>query len=284
MRTCSVAVWSLLLWGCGSDSGNVTNPQVRLISLAPHITELVFTAGAGDSLVGVVEYSDFPEAAKSIPRIGDAFQIDLERIVALKPDFVLAWKSGNPEHSLSKLRDLGLTVVSFEPDSFESIASELRRIGEITGSEERANDAADDFLNDLASLRAEYAGKTPVRVFYQISAQPIFTVNGNHVISDAIELCGGENIFDDLEVLAPSVDLEAILVRDPELIVFGVSFADQAKLQWGRLEDLSASRLGGLREIPGEHLSRASTRMLSGVRQLCEFVEETRTARDSNAG
>ncbi len=273
---------AVVLSACTTEPTPQTNSSVRIVSLAPHITELVFTAGAGDALVGVVEYSDFPEAAKALPRIGDAFQLDLERIVQLKPDYVLAWRSGNPAHGLEKLRSLGLKVITFEPDGFDSIASELKRIGEITGTQQQADAAAADFLDALAGLRQQYSDQAKVRVFYQISAQPIFTVNGAHVISDAIELCGGTNVFADLEMLAPAVDLEAVLIRDPELIVFGASFADDARRQWGRLGDLSANRLGGLRELPGAYLSRASTRMLTGVKSLCTFIHETRHRRNQS--
>ena len=270
----------VLVGACTPPNGD---PQpidsIRIISLAPHITELVFSAGVGDGLVGVVEYSDYPEAAKNIPRVGDAFQLDLEGIVSLQPDLVLAWSSGNPKPSLNRLEQLGVNVVAMEPNSFESIARELRLIGELTGHTQQADIAATKFLTQLDELRQQYAIANPIRVFYQISDQPIFTINGDHVISEAIRVCGGTNIFSDLDSLAPSVDLEAVLIRDPEVILFGQSFAPQARAQWQGLQDLSATQLGGLHGIQAALLSRASTRMLEGTQNMCGLLEETREVR-----
>lgn len=264
----------MALWFCPNDA--CWSEDQRIISLAPHLTELVFTTGAGDSLVGVVAYSDYPEEAKSLPRVGDAFQLDLERITTLQPTVVLAWKSGNPIRSVDKLRSLGHTVEVFETTSFVSIAENLRRIGQLSGTEEAANAQAKKFLSAIIQLRDANKNKPPVRVFYQISTQPIYTINGEHVISEAIEVCGGKNIFSDLETLAPTVDQEAVLRRDPEVIFFGESMRSDAIKQWSSLEQLSATKLQGLYGISADQLSRATTRMLAGTRVVCELIEQTR--------
>ncbi|HET9679563.1 MAG TPA: cobalamin-binding protein, partial [Gammaproteobacteria bacterium] len=193
-------------------------PAERVISLAPHLTEQVYAAGAGNTLVAVSSYSDYPVEAKSLPEVGDAFRVDMEQIVALKPDLVLAWASGTPTAAIQQMRALGFSVAVFEPQSLQDIATNLVTIGRLTGNEASAQQAAKDFFKRLADLRQQYADKTPVRVFFEISARPLFTINGDHFINDVLTLCGGTNIFADLTTLAPAVSMEAVLARDPQAI------------------------------------------------------------------
>ncbi len=199
----------------------------RIVSLAPHLTELVFSAGVGQRLVGVVSFSDYPPAARELPRIGDAFQVDYEAIVGLRPDLVLAWAGGNPAQVIERLRGLGLNVETFAPLRLEDIAAHLRRIGKLAGEPRQANAVADEYLQTLAGLRSDYAARDPVRVFYQISFEPLYTVGGRSYITQMIELCGGRNVFAGLRELAAVVGLEAVLERDPELIVAGLDSREQ---------------------------------------------------------
>jgi iron complex transport system substrate-binding protein len=204
-------------------------PARRIVSLSPHITELLFAAGAGDRVVGTAEYSDYPPAAKVLPRVG-GHSLDLEAVVALKPDLVLGWQSGNPAAAVARLRALGLTVHLSEPDRIEDVAGELERIGLLAGTGPAADAAAKVFRERYAALAARYSRRPTVSVFYQIWKQPLMTVNGKQVISDAIRLCGGRNVFAQLPVLAPTVTVEAVIAVNPEVIV--ASGMGDARPEW----------------------------------------------------
>ena len=184
------------------DSGQEVRlkaPAKRIITLAPHATEILYAAGAGERLVGTVEFSDYPPAAKKVPRVGSYERLDLEAIAALKPDLVIAWETGNPAGQVEKLKALGLTVYASQPNRMEDVAAQLERFGQLAGTEATASAAAGQFRQRLENLRRGNAKKPPVRVFYQIWTAPLMTVGGPQIISDAIRLCGGENVFGKLE-------------------------------------------------------------------------------------
>ncbi len=194
-------------------------PAQRIVSLAPHITEVLFAAGAGGRIVGTVEYSDYPEAAQKIRRVGGYSRLDLEAIAALKPDLVIGWQSGNAAAHVDKLQQLGLALFVSQPDRIEDIARTLETYGRLAGTEAVAMPAAKAFRERLAALRTQYAKREPLRVFYQVWKQPLTTINGRQIISDAIRLCGGVNVFADLASLAPNVSVEAVLAANPEVII-----------------------------------------------------------------
>ena len=197
-----------------------TAERPRIVSLAPHLTELVYAAGGGDTLVGTVEFSDFPEAARALPRVGDAWRVDLERLLALHPDVVLTWTSGTPPDIVARLDTLHLHRVDIPTFRLADVPVALRTLGELTGTPAIARAAADSFSTQIAALRDQYAHATPVTVFIQLDDQPLFTVNSRHIISEIVELCGGRNIFAALPQLAPSISVEAVRRRgsagDPE--------------------------------------------------------------------
>lgn len=255
-------------------------PPARIVSLAPHITELVFAAGAGDLLVGVSEYSDYPAAAQNLPRVGDGFRVDLEQVAALEPDVVIAWASGNPRTAVAQLRRLGIPVMVLETRELKDIATQIELIGQLAGREEQADETATDFREQLAVLRARYAGRTPVRVFYQVDDRPLFTVNGRHSISEVIELCGGENIFAELDTLAPNVSHEAVLQRDPQAIIGSGAEHDEdaiaSMMRWLAWKDLAAARYTNLFLVEGDFISRATPRILIGAREICKDLDEAR--------
>ena len=173
-------------------------PAERIITLAPNLAELVFAAGAGERLKAVVEYSNFPGQVTRIPRIGNAFRIDLERVFELKPDLVIAWKSGNPQTALQKLEQLGVRVWQIEITSPEEIADAVENISHAAGTQTTGQAVARQMRNRLTDMRRQNAHKTPVEYFYQIAARPLYTINGQHIISRSLEICGGVNVFSDL--------------------------------------------------------------------------------------
>lgn len=253
----------------------LARPAQRIVSLAPHLTELLFAAGAGAQLVGVGAYSDYPPAARTLPRVGDATLLDLERIVALKPDLLVVWQDGNSPQQLQRLAALGLPVYASRLGTLADIAGTLRRLGTLAGSAEIAQARAAAFEAELAALRARYAGRRELRVFYQIWRQPLLTINGRHLISEALRLCGARNVFAELPVLTPTVGAEAVLAARPDVIVTGqVPGATDDGLDLWR--QLRATRGRPLLSVDADTLHRSSDRIVAGVRELCEKLETAR--------
>ena len=197
-------------------------PARRIIALAPHVTELLFAAGGGERIVGVVSYSDFPEQARRIASIGDSRQIDLERVIALKPDLLVVWRHGSSERQLAQLRALGIPMFHSAPGKLDDIADSLLRLGQLMGTQSVARPAATALRSQLAALAAQYGNRAPVSMFYQLWDKPLYTLNGAHIVSDAMRLCGGVNIFAAMKITAPVVGIEAVLQENPEAI-FGSS-------------------------------------------------------------
>ena len=253
-------------------------PAQRIVSLAPSTTELLFAAGAGAKIVGVVEYSDYPPAAASLPRVGSSALLDLERILALKPDLIVIWGESNLTAQVAKLRALGLPVFMSEPRDFETIAATLERFGQLAGSSAAAQPAALDFRSRLKQLTATYAGRAPVRLFYQVWKEPLMTLNDTHLVSDVIRLCGGENIFGKLPALVPRVSVEAVLKADPEVIVAGSSGEDPRN-DWRRFPTLTAVTRGNLVTLNSDWMSRAGPRILDGAQALCKHLDDARAKR-----
>lgn len=266
------------------DAGNtvtLTRPAQRIASLAPHITEQLYAAGAGARIVGTIEYSDYPEAANRIPRIGSSAGIDLEGLLALRPDLVVAWKSGNPARQVERLRELGLPVFISEPRKLEDVALSIERLGRLAGTDATAQRAARDFRAQLDSLRARRGGHPPVTVFYQVLDPMLITVNGKHMVSDILRLCGGQNVFADLPILASRVEIEAVLAANPEAILAGGT--DQAwqdwRTRWHGWTTLRAVRKDNLFYIPVDIIHRHGPRLLQGAEAVCRALEQARARR-----
>lgn len=288
MRAASLLLLALpvlLAAGCAEPAPPAPpSTPARIVTLAPHLAELVHAAGAGDRLVGVVEFSDYPAAVLALPRVGDAFRVDLEALAALRPDLVLYWPSGNARELPGRLAGLGYRAIGLEPAGLDSIAAQIRSIGELAGTAAVAGEAASLLAVELARLRAAHAQAAPVRVFYQVAARPLLTINERHIISDAIASCGGINVFANLPELTPAVSVEAVLARQPEVIVTtwypapgevppapAVVLAD-----WLRWPSLPAVAAGNLVAINADLMSRPTPRMLDGVAELCAALERVR--------
>lgn len=250
----------------------------RIISLAPSLTELLYAAGAGDKIVGVVEYSDYPDAAKALPIIGRYDMLDMEKILQLQPDLVVAWQSGNPRAAVNRLRELGLTVYIAEPKRLESIPSHIQRLATLAGTEKIAEEVIKDFRTKLATLSEIYLTKTPIRTFYQVWDRPLISAGGNELINDIIELCGGVNIFADIELVAPKVSVESVLIRNPQAIVASGMDIERPEWldEWLKWEQLSAVSTSSLFFVPPELLQRHTPRALIGAKSMCEQIDQTR--------
>lgn len=261
---------------CGAHAASA--PAQRIVSLAPNLTELVYAAGAGDRMVGADEYSDFPAAARLLPRVGDAFQVDYERVLALHPDLVLVWGTGTPEPVIETLKRLKLPVERITTSRLEDVSTALRRIGSLAGTEATADRAAVEFTAAVASLRQLHAGDTAVAVFFQISAAPLFTINGQHLISDVLGICGGQNVFANLAQLAPPISIEAVLERNPEVIIAGddSGAGSDPLARWRKWPDLTAVRHRNLFLVSADRIARPTTRIVDGAREVCDILAVAR--------
>ncbi len=260
-------------------------PARRIITLAPYLTELVYAAGAGQWIVGTVTHSDFPAAAKSLPRIGNYPALDLEAIAALRPDLVLAWKSGSPKAQMEKLHQLGLTIWYSAPQQLQDVAGTLERLGRLAGTEDTAHAAAQDFLQRYQNLKNRYSHRPQLRVFYQLWDKPLMTVSGAQIISDVIRLCGGKNVFADLEVLAPTVTQEAVLTAQPEVIIAGGMPETHGHWwkRWQRWPSVAAVRNQQLYFVPGDLLHRHGPRILDGAEKMCRVIEQARQQKNAKS-
>ncbi len=283
---------ALLLAACAAqaevrvtdDYGNavvLAAPARRVVSLAPHLTELMYAAGAGERMVGALQYSDFPPAAKRLPRVGSEASIDLEALVALRPDLVIAWPNAGSARAVERIAALGIPVFRSEPRELEDIARTLETLGQLAGTESAAAAAARAFRARARDIARRHASRSPVRVFYQVWDRPLITVSGDHVISKAMRLCGGENVMADLPALAPEIDRERVLRADPEAIV--ASGADGARPAWldawRAFPELAAVRGDNLYAIRPELLQRHTPRLLDGADELCRILDAVRARR-----
>ena len=249
----------------------LAHPPQRIISLTPHLTELLFAVGAGSQVVGVDAASDFPRGAQSLPRVGDFSRLNFERILALRPDLVLVWVGGNRPVDIHGLRQLGVPVLHTRASRLEDVARLLRLIGQASGHAGEGEAAARRFSARLAGLRHADKRRQPVRVFYQVWDRPLMTVGGTHWISDALEVCGARNVFADLHGLSPTVSREAVLQRAPDLIVSSTDSPDMQS-QWQRFGRMPAVRNGAFVRVDADLLHRPAPRLAEGVEKLCQAL------------
>lgn len=259
------------------SSLSLPQPAQRIVTLAPHLAEGVFAAGAGERVIATVEYSEFPPAAADIPRIGDAFRLDVERILALRPDLVIAWDSGNPRPAIQQLLELDLAVWSVEIREPAGIPAFVEAAGRASGHREQAQIEAERLRRELAEIERRYAGAEPVRYFYQVDAKPLFTINGQHLISRGLALCGGINIFADEAGLAFQVARESVIVADPEaMLAPRLPGAADPLAAWRDWPGLSAVEHDALFLLSADEISRATPRFLDSLGVACRLLGDLR--------
>ncbi len=282
-----VILISLLACGPAGDRPDARDAEspdrLRIVTLAPSLAELVFAAGAGSTLVGVSAYSDYPDEVAALPVIGDAFVVDQELLTLIMPDILLAWKRGTPEHVVDKLSNRGYRVEVIRNRSLEDIDLALEQIGELTGFADSAANAAAEFRLGLAALADRHSDAGPISVFYQIQTRPLYTFSGDHYVSELIGLCGGQNIFSDLINLAPLVAVEAVIERNPEVLLVGSDSGENALNVWDRWPELAAIRFGNRYVMPADHIGRPTPRILLAGEALCKALQQGRINRDENS-
>lgn len=268
------------------DEGNIITLKksaTKIISLAPHITEILFSAGAGSKIIGAVPYSDYPEAAKKIPRVSGYPSLDIERIISLKPDLVVVWasSSANNKEQVKKMRNLGLTVFISEPRKPIDIYSTIKRFGKLAGTSKIALISADKFIKKYNILKEKYSKKEKVNVFYQFWNKPLMTVNGQHLISNIINLCGGINVFSKLHSLTPLISIESVIASKAEVIVAGGSEDIELKWrsEWKPWLKFITEKKDPVYFIDPDLISRMGPRVLDGAEQVCQILEKVRLSR-----
>lgn len=253
-------------------------PAERIVALAPHIVENVYSAGAGSKLVAAVNYSDYPAEAQKLPQVGSYKTVNYEAVLALKPDLVLGWASGNGPDVAQQLERLGLRVYVDELRTMEDIAAEVRTIGALAGTSEVADKAAQQWLQRYNTLKARYQQAEPVSVFYQVWNDPLQTLNGEHLVSDVIRLCGGRNAFADAISLAPKINIESVLARNPDAIVASGMGEQRPEWldEWKQYPALTAVENQHLYFVPPDIIQRHTLRILDGADLMCEQLATVR--------
>jgi len=278
-----LALLAAALCACQPEHPGQHDPEVyrRVVTLAPNLTELVFAVGAGDVLVGVSAWSDYPPEALELPVIGDAFTVDQEQLALLDPDLLLVWESGTPRHAVDELRKSGYRVETIRTRGLQDVSRALLRIGELTGRSSEAQRAAAQFQEALRQLRDSQQGRPSISVFYQVSARPLYTVNREHFVSELIEICGGRNVFADLEDLAPGISVEAVVDRNPEVMLASTDAGDDAFAEWQRWPAVSANLYGNLFLLPADEIARATPRLILAGGAMCLALQKARFNRDA---
>ncbi len=277
----AAAIILLSLAGCGEPIADRSpdDSAARIVTLAPHLAELVIAIGAGDRIVGVSAYTDYPDSARLLPVISDAFTVDQEQLALLKPDLVLAWQSGTPRQVVDELRAAGYRVEDIRSRRLDDIPAALVELGRLTGREAEASRAAANFGAEMNELRDAFEARAPVRVFYQVSARPLYTIGGDHYIGDIITLCGGHNIFGDLAEPAPAVTVESVVDRNPEVILGGSADGMGVFDEWRRWPHIAVNRLGAYFLIDSNQIGRPSLRVTAAAAAVCESLDTARRAR-----
>ncbi|MEH6576387.1 MAG: cobalamin-binding protein [Amphritea sp.] len=258
---------------------DLPQPAQRIVSLSPHITENLFAIGAGEQVVGVASHSDYPPDALDIPVIGRHESLNIEAILALQPDLIIAWPEGNPQVQLERLEDLGIPVFYSAPEKLEEVGANLRLYGKLLARAE-AVDVATAYAQQLEQLRIDYAGLSTVRVFYQLWHEPLLTVNHSQLIDQVIRLCGGVNRFSQQVEAIPHLSEESVIAVDPEVIITGQHGGDDRWTErWKKWQDLSATRHDQFYQVNEDLLYRPTIRLLDGAAEICTRLQEAREKR-----
>jgi vitamin B12 transport system substrate-binding protein len=278
MLTCRFILFIFIALNCASAQAEVKKTQLRIVALAPHIVENLFAIGAGDQIVGTVEYADFPDAANKIPRLGGHQGIQIEKLLALKPDLVLAWKTGSKADDLALIERMGIKVSYSEANDVEKVPQELLRLGKLTGREDAAKHAANTFQQQLALIKAKQQGKANVAVFYQLWPQPMMTVSKNTWINQLIEICQGSNVFANSQTDYPLISIENVIVAKPEVIILPEekSNTKQPVIAWHEWPEVPAVKHNQFIRVDADLLHRFTTRMLVGLDDMCHKIDQSR--------
>ena len=254
-------------------------PANRIISLAPHTTENLFSAGAGDRIIAVVEYSDYPEAANALPSLGSYAQFSIETIVSMQPDLIVAWRGGNNGEALDQLERLGMTIYYSEPRSFDDILVNIRNFSKLADSEDKMDPSVNQIMETITKNRKQFQDRSPVTVFYQVWSDPLMTLNGEHFITHVLEVCGAVNLFAELPIIAPRVDIESVIAANPDAIVTGTNDDNPADMSmWHKWTSINAVKHNHFLFVDSDSMHRHTMRMLNSIEGFCRQIDTVRQA------
>lgn len=267
--------WLLACWLTSTCVAAAEAP-LRIVALAPHAVELLYAIGAGDELVAATEHADYPEQAKQLPRIGGYAGIQLDKLLALKPDLVVAWQDGNRNQDIERMQQLGLRVYLSHPQTLAQVADELERLGELTHHQAQATAAAQQYRQQLTSLRRDNAAKRPVKVFYQLWSNPLMTVAGDSWVQQILAVCQADNVFSDAASDYPQVSLENVLLRQPEVILNTDETGNPQSIDWQQWPEIPAVKQQHIITLNADLLQRPTPRAIDGIAQLCSALDSVR--------
>jgi len=275
----SLAFTAIAHENTSNETENKEHTKPRIIALAPHIVEMLFDIGAGEQIIATTEHADYPAAAKAIPRIGSSLRIQLERVIELQPDLIIAWKSGNPSDDLARIKQLGFNVVYSQPNNFADVAKELRLFGELSGHTEQSKQVADKFLADLADIKNQYQQKTPLLGFYEVWSRPLTTIAKGSWPQQFLDICSISNPFYQSDARYPQVNIEQILQTNVDIIIQPLSEnqADKEGYPWEKWPVIPAVKHQQIIELDADVVHRMTTRSLNALTDLCEQAEKSRS-------
>ncbi len=261
---------------CAVGATLVKEPAKRVVALSPHAVEILFAIGAGDAIVGTSDSSDYPEAAKKIPRVGGYYGLQIEKIIELDPDLIVTWQGGSNQEALTRLSGLGFDLVNSDPKTLMEVADDIERLGELTGHTKQAHQVATDYRQRLTILKEENAPKKGITVFYQLWSTPLMTVAKDSWIQQIIAVCHGQNVFYDAKNEYPQVSVESVLLKAPEVILQSQDEGNVLGVDWSRWPEIPAVKHHHIYQLNADLLHRPSPRTLLGVKALCDVLDKAR--------
>ena len=263
-----------------STVASATTDKPTIIALAPHIVEMLYDIGAGDQIIGTTSFADYPEQAKSLPIIGSYLRLQIEKVISLQPDYIIAWKSGNPSDDLSRLKQLGFNIVYSQPSSFEDIANEMREFGTLTGHKEQAEQKAQELLSDLAEIKRQYQNKTPITVFYELWSRPLTTVAKGSWPQQFLNVCQVKNPFEQADAAYPQINIEKVLLTPVQIIIqpLSVNQTDREGFNWQKWPIIPAVANKQIIQPNADAMHRMTMRSLEELKKLCVDIDEIRQA------
>lgn len=266
------------------NAAQINNTRPTIITLSPHLAEIVSELGATDQLIGVSDASNFPTSVKQIKRVADFQNINLELIKQLNPDIILIWKTGTSAKQQLALKSIfknsSTQLIETDASSLSEIATEFERLGKIIGKENQGKEIAIKFREKLKQIEIQNRNKPSVSVFYQAWPSPLMTLNGKHLISDMIRICSGKQIFSDQNILVPTVSIESVIQLNPEVILSASQNDDHKDIDnfsiWKKYPNLKVNQLKGYLNINGDIITRPTSRSLLATQEICSFLDEIR--------
>ena len=264
---------SLINTSVGATTGKPT-----IIALSPHIVEMLYDIGAGEQIIGTTTFANYPEQAKKIPIVGNYLRLQIEKIISLQPDYIIAWRNGSPSDDLARLEQLGFNIIDSQPNTFDDIAKEMRQFGQLTGHKAQAEIKALQLLSELEKITNQYQNKTPITVFYELWSRPLTTVAKGSWPQQFLDICKAENPFEQAEAPYPQINIEKVLLTPVQLIIqpLSINQPDKDAFNWQDWSVIPAVANKRIIQPNADTMHRMTMRSLIELKKLCASIDETR--------